>query len=158
MSYWAAYHGQGLCLSEKEFKKLLKNYKASVTDKAHLRQIKKVKDGDMDISEVTFTTPEGKTFSMFCADDGCCEGFRLTPYRVNGKPNKKWDHNLDIPSENVYVLSADRSIDGMDCFEKKAYDSYEAFVNEFKEKVAWLLPENFDWDAHIGIYSFACYA
>ena len=32
------------------------------------------------------------------------------------------------------------------------------FVSEFKNKLEAFLPEDFDWDAHIGIYSYACYA
>ena len=95
---------------------------------------------------------------IFCADDGSTEGFRLVPYRVNGKPNNKWEKNENIPDNNVYVVDADKNINGMDCFEKKAYESYEEFVSEFKDKMNGCLPEDFDWDAHIGIYSYACFA
>lgn len=157
--YWAAYHGQGLALSKSEFSVFLENYKTqNKQNKELLSKIKAVEDGEEDIYEINFVTSAGKTFSLFCADDGCAEGFRLTPYRVNGKPNTDWDTNEDLPSNNVYVLDADRLIDGMECFDKKAYESYEEFVNEFKDKLEPFLPLDFDWDAHIGIYSYVCYA
>lgn len=159
-SYWAAYHGQGLVLSESEFSVFLENYKTK--NKQDKKLIAKIRDfekyGDEDISEIEFKAPGGNTFSLFCADDNCTEGFRLIPYHVNGKPNEDWDSNEDLPSNNVYVLNADKAIDGMECFDKKAYESYEEFVNEFKGKLEPFLPSDFDWDAHIGIYSYACYA
>lgn len=46
----------------------------------------------------------------------------------------------------------------MHCFEKKAYESYEEFVAEFKRKMENYLPKDFNWDAHIGKYNYACYA
>lgn len=101
--------------------------------------------------------PSGKKFSLFCADDGCTEGFRLIPYQMNGKPNKKWDTCPQTLSDNMYVLGCDRPIEGIDCFEEKAYKSYEEFVDEFKRKMESYLPKDFDWDAHIGMYNYACY-
>ena len=158
-SYWAAYHGQGLALSKSEFLTFIENYKAYYKhDKKLLSKLKDLDDDEIDISEINFVTPAGKIFSMFCADDGFAEGFRLIPYRVACKPNKDWDANENMPSNNVYVLDSDKAIDGMECFDKKAYESYEEFINEFKEKLEPFLPQDFDWDAHIGIYSYACYA
>lgn len=156
--YWGAYHGQGLVLTEDEFEGFLASYKEKDQDKASLEMIAELEDGCLPVEEVEFCSLSGTAFSMFMADDSCTEGFKLVPYRMNGKPNDDWDRNENIPSSNVYVLPADRSIAGMRCFEEKAYDSYEEFVSEFKGKLKEFLPESFDWDAHIGIYSYACYA
>lgn len=158
--YWAAYHGQGLVLTEDEFEIFLASYKEKGHDKASLEALKEIEeeDGCLPVDEVEFRSPSGTKFSLFKADDSSVEGFRLIPYRVSGKPNDDWDENENIPQNNVYVLPADKSIEGMRCFEEKAYDSYEEFVSEFKNKLEAFLPEDFDWDAHIGIYSYACYA
>lgn len=158
MSYWAGYGGQGLALDPSEFFGFLDNYAKNCKDKKTLKMIRLLKKAEIDVSEVTFLSSSGKEFSFFCADEGCCEGFRLVPYRMGGKKNDKWDANESIPSNDVYVLDPDIPIDGMDCFDKKAYDSYEEFVMEFKDKVGACLPAGFNWDAHIGVYSYACYA
>lgn len=160
MSYWTGYNGQGLCLTEDEYEAFLDAYvkvqKATNNHEA-LREVEKL-DEDEDLSNIWFVSPSGKKFSLFCADDGCTEGFRLIPYRMNGRPNKKWDTCPQTLSDNMYVLDCDRPIEGIDCFEEKAYKSYEEFVDEFKRKMESYLPKDFDWDAHIGMYNYACYA
>lgn len=158
MNYWAAYHGQGLVLSEQEFHAFLKNYEEKCRNNDLLDEIGKYKAGDIGLNAINFVTGAGRKFSIFPVEDGDMEGFRLTPYRVDGKPNIDWDINESIPFNNVYVVTADKAIDGMDCFEKKAYESYEQFVEEFKDKMDGCLPAGFDWDSHIGIYSYACFA
>lgn len=159
MSYWAAYSGQGLALSRKEFNAFLEKY-ASVAgeDDTGVKELEQYADDYIGIDEVHFTKPgTEETFEFACADDGCCEGFRLWNYRINGKKNE--DYNLaDIPMEDVYFLESDRQLDGMDCFDGPVYASYEDFVQEFKDKLAVYLPKDFDWDGHIGIYTYACYA
>lgn len=156
--HWEGYHGEGLVLTEEEFGKFLMDYKRRCEDKDSVRQVEKMEDGDIGVNEVVFISPSGMKFKMFCADDSCVEGFRLTPYRIRGKANDNWITNDTIPSYNVYVISSDKVIEGMHCFEEKAYESYEAFVDEFKDKLETYLPEDFDWDAHIGIYRYACLA
>lgn len=156
-SYWAAYHGQGLALTAQEFHDFLKNYKGKCKDEKTLEQIRYVMDGEEDISEVDFIASDGSKFNIVCADDNFTNGFRLTPYVINGEPNKEWDMNEDFPRSDVYIISANKAIDGMDCFVERAYKSYEEFVGEFKNKLAQCLPEDFDWDSHIGIFSYACY-
>lgn len=159
MSYWAGYSGQGLCLNEDEFYTFLEKYKEKVpkTDSS-IPKIEDFEDGEEDVQEIDFLSSKGEDrFSFFCADDGCCEGFRLFNYRINGKKNEKYE-SADTPDNNVYVLTCDNALDGMDCFEKMPYESYEAFVQEFIDKMGAYMPDDFDWDAHIGIYSYACYA
>lgn len=159
MSYWTGYNGQGLCLTEDEYEVFLDAYvkaqKAAGNHKA-LREVEKLEEDEC-LSDVWFVSPSGEKFSLFCADDDCTEGFRLIPYRMNGRPNKKWDTCPQTLSDNMYVLGCDRPIEGIDCFEEKAYKSYEEFVDEFKRKMESYLPKDFDWDAHIGMYNYACY-
>lgn len=160
MSYWAGYSGQGLCLTQDEYETFLNDYtnvQTAAGNHEALCEMEKLND-DGSLEDIWFASPSGEKFSLFCADDGCTEGFRLVPYRIDGNPNKKWDECPQTLSDNMYVLLCDRPIDGMECFEKKAYASYEEFVGEFKRKMESYLPKDFDWDAHIGIYTYACYA
>lgn len=159
MSYWAAYSGQGLVLNLREFNEFQEKYLSSVNngDKG-IKELGEYYDGEKTIDEVHFTKPgTDDAFMFFEVDDGSCEGFRLFNYRIDGKKNDKWKQ-ADVPMNNVYVLDAERQMDGMDCFDRQAYPSYEAFVQEFKDKMAAYLPEKFNWDAHIGHYSYACFA
>lgn len=159
MSYWAAYSGQGLVLNLKEFNDFLEIYASAANNGDRgAEELGEYYDGEKTIDEVHFTKPgTNDTFMFFEVDDGSCEGFRLFNYRINGKKNDKWKQ-ADIPMNNVYVLTSERNLDGMDCFDGPVYTSYEAFVQEFKDKLAAYLPEGFDWDAHIGYYSYACFA
>ena len=132
MSYWAAYSGQGLILDSQEFNEFLEMYeKVAGKDDPAVKQLEEYVEGNIGVEEINFTKPGTKeTFEFHTADDGCCEGFRLWPYRI----------------------------DGMNCFDERPYESYDAFVQEFKDKMAAYLWDSFDWDAHIGIYSYACFA
>lgn len=148
--WWEGYHGQGLALSEKEFDVFLERYSAS-----HERIRYDVSDED--ISDIPFFTEDGREFRFFYVGDDA-DGFNLIPYHVDGKLNKDWDSNEAFYRKNAYVLTAERPIDGPGCFENPAYASYGEFVEEFKDKLKGYLPNDFDWDAHIGIYSYAAYA
>lgn len=161
MSYWAGYSGQGLALSGQEFEGFLEKYKEKALKAGNreiLERIAEYEDGEEDISEIEFISDTGKEFCVYCADDGCCEGFRLWPFRVDGKPNTEYDTSSSFGSSNVFVIDADRQLDGVEVFGNPPYASYEEFVSEFVEKLGAYLPENFDWNAHIGLYSYACYA
>lgn len=157
-SYWAGYSGQGLCLSGKEFEKFLEKYKTKCPDKAALAQIEEFEEGSITLSEVDFIAPNGEKFNMFCADADSTEGFRLIPYHMDGKTNTDEKINSAIPFNDVYVLPADKAIDSTGCFAKRAYESYMAFRSEFKRKMQKYLPYDFDWDPHIGRFTYACYA
>lgn len=160
MSYWAGYSGQGLCLTEDEYSTFLNNYiNAQTAAENHeaLHEIEKLNENET-LDDIWFISPSGEKFFLYCADDGCTEGFYLMPYRINGKPNEKGEECPQTLTDNMYILICDRPIDGMHCFEKKAYESYEEFVAEFKRKMESYLPKDFDWDAHIGKYNYACYA
>lgn len=38
------------------------------------------------------------------------------------------------------------------------YHSYEEIREEFQLKLKAYLPKDFDWDSHIGVFSYASYA
>lgn len=162
-SYWAGYHGQGLVLTAGEFQSFLRSYADGCTDEGTKQEIEDFLDDEISIDDITFKSASGKPFTMFDVDNGFGSGFTLTPYREHGKPNRDWEPDRHIlngwdDDGTVYVCGADMRIDGMDCFDRKAYGSYEEFVDEFKDKLAVHLPEGFDWESHIGIYQYAAYA
>lgn len=156
MSHWAGYYGQGMALTKKEFETFLENYKSGCTDEESLRQLKAVEKEEEWIEDVKFMSESGKEHYVTYVDDGNTEGFRLIPYRMKGIVNKDWEA-ADMPQNNVYVFPSDKAVDGMTCFDEKVYGSYDEFVQEFKDKLGAYLPGDFDWDAHIGIYTYACF-
>lgn len=101
-----------------------------------------------------------------------CDGMRFSPYYYNGKPNTYYVYdrngkrciNQDYQEfrtyriDTSYMAFSDKSFDGPEVFSKKPYDSYKAFVEEFKRKFEKYLPSDFDWDAHLGRFNYAAYA
>ena len=98
-----------------------------------------------------------------------CDGMCFQPYYSNGKMNVYFDNekeqikNTDYvePISNrheiSYMFYSDHELDSPHAFKRKPYDSYEEFKQEFKDKMAAYLPDDFDWDAHIGRFNYACY-
>lgn len=156
--YWTGYHGQGLVLSTDEFDAFLDVYVEKVKEDAMaVEQLEDWKAGCIDIAEVEFLNSSGGDMPfdiIFVGDD--CEGFHFTPFRIGQKPNMEWEA-VEI-GEKAYIIDSDRDIDNMESFEKKAYESYEDFVQEFKDKCAGYLPDDFDWDAHLGMFDYARFA
>lgn len=162
-SYWAGHYGQGLVLTAGELDGFMRSYMEDCTDRGTKQELEEFFDEECDITDLTFKSASGKPFKMFEVDTTSCSGFCLIPYRKQGEPNRDYEQNGDIwecwsDDATMYVCQADNAIDGMDCFDRKAYGSYEEFVDEFKDKLAAHLPEGFDWESHIGIYQYAAYA
>ena len=101
-------------------------------------------------------------------NDDIYDGMRFMPYRVNGKfnvpyitageeksENPEFVNWIDLRSETSYMVFSDRDLDGPMSFVRKPYDSYEDFVDEFRRKMGQYLPEDFDWDAHIGRFNYS---
>lgn len=98
------------------------------------------------------------------------DGMLFQTYYANGKPNvyfidkEEKARNPDyagpvlLRDETSYMFYSDRMLDSVDVFERRPYNSYQEFKQEFQDKLALYLPDNFDWDAHIGTFSYACYA
>lgn len=108
---------------------------------------------------VTHVSPDdsdGMTFHPYRGKDG-----KSNVYYVDQKAKTKNPAFADYQSlrgETSYVFFSEKSLDGPEVFEERPYNSYEEFVQEFKDKMAAYLPEDFDWDAHIGRFSYALYA
>lgn len=107
---------------------------------------------------------------VVASPDNGSDGMYFLRYYANGKPNvfftdrEKEIENPDyvraIPllDETSYMFYSDHTLDSVEVFEKRPYHSYQEFRQEFQDKMAAYLPDDFDWDAHIGTFSYARYA
>lgn len=122
-------------------------------------------------TEIAMDPESEKRFGIVkIQNDDIYDGMRFMPYRVNGKfnvpyitadeeksKNPEFVNWIDLRSETSYMVFCDRDLDGPMSFVKKPYDSYEDFVDEFRRKMGQYLPEDFDWDAHIGRFNYSAY-
>ena len=122
-------------------------------------------------TEIAMDSESEKRFGIvrIPADD-IYDGMRFMPYRVNGKfnvpyvivgeeksENPEFVNWIDLRSETSYMVFCDRDLDGPMSFVRRPYDSYEDFVDEFRRKMGQYLPEDFDWDEHIGRFNYSAY-
>lgn len=176
--YYAGYHGSGLKLNEEEYiafrKKYLevmRYYRKNITEKddfaetfddtasecgyirsaAAYRYISKKEFQESDPFDHFYIT-------KILTDD--CDGMQFDPYFHNGRPNLPTSDYVayDLRGQNSYVAFSDFNLDDVQAFFGMPYKSYEEFVQEFKDKFQKYLPDDFDWDAHIGRFSYAAYA
>lgn len=166
-SFWTGYHGVALVMEEKDFEGFKEKYK-------NIYQIGLDEEFDEDpLNEYEFiaSNPDTKAFKIAGIWDDCCEGAALSTFLgTDGKKNvfcldefgkDRNPYFRDTQfwvSPTLYVVFADKQMDGFDAFSEKPYASYEELRQEFKNKLERYLPEDFDWDAHIGNFRYACYA
>lgn len=170
-SYWGAVYGTALVLSEEEFSAFLEKY--SQKNQISIESIvEKINEDLNDLSEYEFirSTPYKKEpFNVTYVTTDKCDGMRLTPYWVNGHPNvwneehPEWHKDFiskDLRAHNVYAIFTDKlTFKTMNLFgEAPAYSSYEDILTEFMDMLYSYMPEDFDWDAHIGAFHYAEYA
>lgn len=176
-SYNSGYHGSALVLDKKEFDELISRYKEIIVSK-----LKKTLQDDFEylvMSEECLLREYPFIRSVYCTEnpnkileDGTqtkvfeildvstddCDGMYLLPYLNDGKLLWSQNSGISLRDKNLYVIFSDHQLDNPLTFVTKPYESYEAFVNEFKEKLKNYLPEDFNWDKHIGSFSYSCYA
>lgn len=122
-------------------------------------------------TEIAMDPESEKRFGIVkIQNDDIYDGMRFMPYCVNGKfnvpyitageeksKNPEFVDWIDLRSETSYMVFCDRDLDGPMSFVRRPYDSYEDFVDEFRRKMRQYLPEDFDWDAHIGRFNYSAY-
>ena len=54
-----------------------------------------------------------------------------------------------------YVIYTDKSTRPQDLFAKDGYKTIDEIVEEFKEKLAAYVPDDFDWESHVGFFQCA---
>ena len=167
-SYWAGYHGDALVLSDKEFTDFCEQYaKAKNIDIDEL--ISDLESNSVRYYEVEKSCNADEVFEVtdILVDD--CDGMYFVPFFDNGEINKyikgekegtfvRALKGINMRSNSCYVVFSDKNRCSGDAFFNPPYNSYEAFRQEFVNKLKDYLPEDFDYDAHLGHFSYAAYA
>lgn len=180
-SHWSATSGTGLVLSLPEFTAMIEKYNALNPGEAG-NAAAAIEDGNIPelrlvASKDAGTAPEGfqsdesgaaKAMAVHVDEvsDDFAEGGAIWPfYRPDGTMNARDGSGRDViftdpaDGEGVFYVSwSDRSMCDALAFGQKPYASYEQFKQEFKDKFGKYLPEDFDWDAHLGVVAYAVYA
>lgn len=183
-SYWAGYHGAGLVLSKAEFDGMLERYKFHVPSQKSAVE-KAVEDCELSELRIVpsrlrhgaygdFQTTEDPELVAAAVEvtpitDDFASGAVLWPfYNSEGLPNEideaagicelERRDPMGDDGDPCYVFWADKDMSSAKAFDEKPYASYQEFVQEFKDKLEAYLPERFDWDAHLGNFSYAAYA
>lgn len=176
-SYYAAYHGSALVLNEYEFDMFIENYKQLVVSKLNGElvddfngmisgegyQIREYlfirsKDLDKDPNDILVNGSQEMIFEILDISPDNCDGMLLCPYLYDGKLHWDADNYRGYRGKSIYVIFSDYQLDSPHTFLQMPYNSYNDFVNEFKDKLNAYLPNDFDWDKHIGSFSYCCYA
>ena len=56
------------------------------------------------------------------------------------------------------ITYTDKSTRPQDLLRADGYKSTEEIVKEFNEKLAAYIPDDFDWESHIGFFQYAAFA
>lgn len=163
-SYWAAYYGDALVMSKKEFDSFLEHYAGMYgLDANEMFE-------EESVNEYGFICSKNadRTFEITEVSTDSCEGMYFIPFMHEGTVNKtKFADNGDIiqaietrnlHGRDSYVVYADKNRFYGDGVFSSPYASYQEMKQEFMDKLEKYLPEDFDWDAHIGAFSYAQYA
>lgn len=171
MSYWTGYAGTAIVLTSLEFRGMMDKYKA-----CHPEHAAELEDEHESLYECDredllwslYPDDPGKRFHpVLVSDDTGCDGATFVPYYVNGKknlnefgPDGKLVHEQEyiVYNEPVWAFFSERSLNSVNAFDAMPYHSYGELTSEFKCKLMRYLPNDFDWDGRIGMFSYACYA
>jgi len=118
------------------------------------------------VDERTATEHQKELFNCveYCEEE--CSGGVLYPFKkpARGKFVDVEDGSCIIYTDFVdvedgsYIIYTDKSTRPQDLLGADGYNSIEEIVKEFKEKLAAYVPDNFDWESHIGFFQCATFA
>lgn len=170
-SYWAGYCGTALVLNEPEFLSFYNTYCSKHSDQPSLAQLE---ESETPIGDLSFTPSNPRANNFFITEilTDTCDGMTLIPYvRSDGTVNqnildpqtKKWTQleiRKEMRGQNCYIIFSDLDMIGPTAFlgPDHTYQSYQQLRSEFVDKLYRYLPSDFNWDDHIGIFSYAAYA
>lgn len=162
-SYWAANHGIALLLSYEEMEQVIETYCKKYPDS---ELAEKRQEGDFYLDEEdVFTIPEREIF-FFVTDVNTdyADGMYFIPFKCpdgsfNVLDKCETDDYISYAwrEPGVYALFSEHAMDSAEAFIQNPYPTYEDLVQEFKNKLIGLVPDDFNWDAHIGRFSYATY-
>lgn len=181
-NYWAANHGTALVLSYEEMNDMLHKYieqnPADVNGKESFEIWNEIINEYRNLicskHAGTILTEDNCSAKLyFTVTDVSCaftSGATLHPYVVNGKPNVPGtfnergnfipnpDHVCHKYNDDVYAIWSDKELNSAAAFVEQPYKSYDDLRQEFKNKLKTYLPDDFDWDSHIGVFDYASFA
>lgn len=178
-SYWSAISGTVLVLNKKEvedfFKKYVSiNFKNGKEPNDDMRELKEMIDENgyeetpffrsscreqlilsfptlKSCMDADFGEIEKNIFTAMLYDEDEYSGGMM--YKFNCE-----NGNFAGVDSGRLLFFADKSTRPQDILTDKSYKSTEEIVDEFKDKLSAYLPEDFDWDSHIGFFQCAAYA
>ena len=104
------------------------------------------------VNERTAAEHKAELFNCveYCEEE--CSGGVLYPFKkpASGK-------FVDV-EDGSYIIYTDKSTRPQDLLGNDGYKSTEEIIKEFKEKLAAYVPDDFDWEAHIGFFQCASFA
>lgn len=155
--YWTGYYGTALVLDRNEFQQFSERY--CCNNNLDICDME-ARIEDEGIREMGFFRSVGDgCFSIVDISPDCCDGMVLTPYYLGGTANKNGDIvDYRKKGETCYVIFTDYALDDVEALEKPPYASYQDLKLEFIRKLGLYLPEDFDWDRHIGRFRYAAFA
>lgn len=187
-SYWSAAHGAALILTEDELKTFIQTYNRIQNDNidvddeyflfddlGSLNASNNDKNLRFEISHIDPDQCSGMFFVPFVrSDDGSAnlvKLHRLTDAEKQTSKNEEIVFDMDRnefiidkdqiiitwSDENRYAIYSKHNMYGPAAF-PPPYNTYDELKNEFQQRLHAYLPEDFDWDSHIGALSYAYYA
>ena len=181
-SYWAALSGIVLKLSDEEFEDMLlvylrKTYKkdATATDVADYQEL--ISDyGERESYFLTATKkndiinelPElSDTFGLSNEQvekfhDSVFSFDRYSDDQYSGGiiyPIKGLENNIfEDVAEDSYLLFSNKPAMSLEILSGRSYKTLDELVQDYKDTIGEYLPEDFDWESHIGFFQCAAYA
>ena len=179
--YYAPTYGTALVLSEKEYFSFLKQYKKickPIMDKedendlglaimeedcsleecffAKSEVIKEKIKENLPFPKTELNSPNLLFFNIQHVSTDESDGMGLYPMKKYKKDDSKEFKNLR--SEDCYAIWSDKSTSLNSVLNNQTYKSKDEIINEYKTKLQAYLPDDFDWEEHIGSFSFCTFA
>lgn len=165
--FWAGYHGTALVLNASEYISMLDQYEKKVTLFTGQEKQKEIShflhNIEENIREFPFTyssdlarNDKQRSFFVTPVSPDDCDGMWFCQYCKWGDPEASDVSGEYDRKEEKYIFFSERQL--FRPYGEMPYRTYEELENEFKEKLAGYLPADFNWEGHIGLFSYAAFA
>lgn len=168
-SYWAGYSGIGMILNESEMIQFLHQYNTyhntnlcidDIPFDEPLKAYQTVPNKQAATINPEDAEKHASIFSITHLSHEDCEGITFVPYRKpNGAINVPIKHaEFQLMLHDTYIIFSTYRPSGPLSIEFTPYQGYQDIRTEFQNKCQAYVPNDFDWNAHIGEIWYAAYA